>query len=105
VAGNYAVPTYVQDMFTLLDSLAIEAVILIGTSMGGLGAVPMLLLRGENSDILSPDCVARMRTRKPDMHYREIPRRGHAPTLNEPAARVAIDAFLRQPEITGETTV
>ena len=69
------------------------------------GAVPMLLLRGENSAILSSDCVARMRAGKPDMHYREIPRRGHAPTLNEPAARAAIDAFLRQPEITGETTV
>ncbi|MCB1729179.1 MAG: hypothetical protein KDI21_01755 [Halieaceae bacterium] len=64
-----------------------------------------MLLRGENSAILSPDCVARMRAGKPDMHYREFPRRGHAPTLNEPAARAAIDAFLRQPEITGETTV
>ena len=65
----------------------------------------MLLLRGENSAILSSDRVARMRAGKPDLHYREIPRRGHAPTLNEPAARAAIDAFLRQPEITGETTV
>lgn len=219
VVSNYAAPTYVQDMFTLLDSLAIDEVILIGTSMGGLmsfvmaamqpervramvindigpeldprglariksyvgklqpvdnweqalaqarimagdafpdfseqewldftrgifreengvpvlaydpaiaqplaaedasvapdlwpvfaglGAVPMLLLRGEKSDILSPECVARMRACKADLHYREVPRRGHAPTLNEPAARAAIDAFLRLPEITGEVAV
>ncbi len=57
-------------------------------------AVPMLLVRGELSDILSRDCVAAMRARKPDLGVVEIPRRGHAPTLNEPAARKAIDRFL-----------
>jgi len=56
--------------------------------------VPMLLIRGELSDILSRDCVAAMQARKPDLGVVEIPRRGHAPTLNEPTAREAIDRFL-----------
>ncbi len=58
-------------------------------------AIPMLLLRGESSDILAPSCVAAMRERKPDLQFAEIPGRGHAPTLNEKASREAIDRFLK----------
>lgn len=57
-------------------------------------AIPMLVIRGESSDILAPGCVAAMREKKPDLAFAEIPRRGHAPTLNEPASRLAIDRFL-----------
>jgi len=56
--------------------------------------VPMLVIRGESSDILSRACVEQMRDRKRDLQVAEIPRRGHAPTLNEPASRAAIDRFL-----------
>jgi pimeloyl-ACP methyl ester carboxylesterase len=57
-------------------------------------AIPMLVIRGEESDILARDCVEGMRARKPDLQVAEIPRRGHAPTLTEPASLAAIDAFL-----------
>ncbi|PLW83573.1 alpha/beta hydrolase [Kineobactrum sediminis] len=56
--------------------------------------LPMLLLRGIHSDILAPDCVAQMQRRKPDLVFAEIPHRGHAPTLDESASRLAIDRFL-----------
>ncbi len=59
-----------------------------------IAAIPMLVVRGELSDILAPACVATMRDKKPDLQVVEIPRRGHAPTLDEPQARAAIDAFL-----------
>ena len=209
--SNYALPTYVRDMFTLLDLLAIDRVILVGTSMGGLMAfamaaaqpgrvramvindigpeldprglarivayvgklppvadwdqavaqcrevnagvfpdfsdrqwldfargiyverdgvpvlahdpaiaepmgddgasavppdlwpvfrgiaeIPMLVVRGEASDILSRACVERMRAIKPDLQSVTVPRRGHAPLLTEPAALQAIDTFLDQ---------
>lgn len=58
-------------------------------------AIPMLVIRGETSDILARDCVARMQSRKRDLQVTEVPRRGHAPTLNEPVSRDAIDRFLR----------
>ena len=59
-----------------------------------LAAIPTLVIRGELSDILAPDCVAEMRRRKPDLQVAEIPRRGHAPTLDEPECIAAIDRFL-----------
>ena len=56
-------------------------------------SIPMLVVRGENSDILSRECVEQMRLKKNDLQVAEVPRRGHAPTLNEPVSREAIDAF------------
>jgi pimeloyl-ACP methyl ester carboxylesterase len=55
---------------------------------------PLLSLRGELSDILSADGVAHMRGLKPDLHAVEVPRVGHAPTLEEPEAWDAILDFL-----------
>jgi pimeloyl-ACP methyl ester carboxylesterase len=60
----------------------------------GVTAIPMLVVRGAQSDILAPGCVADMRERKPDLLVAEVPHRGHAPTLTEPVSLVAIDAFL-----------
>ena len=57
-------------------------------------SIPMLVVRGASSDILAPSGVARMRETKPDLQFVEVPQRGHAPTLDEPTARAAIDAFL-----------
>jgi len=58
-------------------------------------STPMLVIRGELSDILAPECVDEMRARKADLQFAEIPLRGHAPTLDEPASRSAIDQFLQ----------
>ena len=56
--------------------------------------VPMVLIRGELSDLLTPDAVRQMATRNPAMTSVTVPRVGHAPTLDEPEARAAIDALL-----------
>jgi len=56
--------------------------------------VPTLVLRGAESDILSPDCFARMQEVKPDLVAVEIPRAGHVPTMAEPESRAALDDFL-----------
>ena len=61
---------------------------------GSLARVPVLLLRGENSDMFPASCFERMRALRPDMTAVEIPGAGHAPTLEEPQARDALDAFL-----------
>jgi pimeloyl-ACP methyl ester carboxylesterase len=59
-------------------------------------SIPMLLIRGESSDILAGSCVDEMRSRKADLQVAQIPRRGHAPTLTEPTSIAAIDVFLGQ---------
>lgn len=56
--------------------------------------IPLLVIRGALSDLLALECVAKMRTRKPDLIAVDIPQRGHAPTLTEPDALTAIEAFL-----------
>ena len=55
---------------------------------------PMLVIRGEISDILSAATLAEMSRRLPRVVSTNIPGRGHAPTLNEPDARAAIEKFL-----------
>ena len=55
---------------------------------------PVLVVRGENSDILSPETVEAMRVEHPDLEAVEVKARGHAPFLNEPEALAAIDSFL-----------
>lgn len=57
--------------------------------------LPILVLRGEHSDILSAATVQRMAREKPDLQYISIPNRGHAPLLDEPESLQAIDGFLR----------
>lgn len=58
-----------------------------------LRGVPMLLVRGALSDLLSPATVRQMQTRNPAMTVITVPRVGHAPTLDEPDVVAAIDAL------------
>jgi len=44
-------------------------------------AAPILVLRGEHSDLLSRETVAEMKRRAPRMQSMEIPGQGHAPVL------------------------
>ena len=57
-------------------------------------SVPLLVIRGVLSDILSAGTLARMAHEKPDLMQVEVPNRGHTPLLNEPACLEAIDSFL-----------
>lgn len=59
-----------------------------------LSGVPVLVVRGATSDILSAEGVAAMRALKSDLVVAEVPRTGHAPTLEEPEAFDAIVDFL-----------
>lgn len=64
---------------------------------GGFGALahaPMMLVRGELSDLLSADTAQRMRRERPDMEFVNVPGSGHCPTLAEPQVVPALDRFL-----------
>jgi pimeloyl-ACP methyl ester carboxylesterase len=63
-------------------------------AFGALAHVPLLLVHGLLSELLLPETVAWMRAARPDMGVAEIDGSGHAPTLEEPVAIAAIDAFL-----------
>jgi pimeloyl-ACP methyl ester carboxylesterase len=57
-------------------------------------ARPVLLVRGQTSDLLSEAIAAKMQKRAPKMDYVEVPGVGHAPMLDEPEAKAAIFPFL-----------
>ncbi len=57
---------------------------------------PLLVLRGELSDILTEDIARRMQRIAPRTELVEVPLVGHAPVLTEPAARNGIATFLKR---------
>jgi pimeloyl-ACP methyl ester carboxylesterase len=61
---------------------------------GALADLPLMLVWGQESHLLSADTVAAMRAARPDMRLVTLPGTGHAPTLDEAAAVSGLDAFL-----------
>jgi pimeloyl-ACP methyl ester carboxylesterase len=64
----------------------------------GLAGIPLLVVRGEMSDLLTPDTLEKMHAEMPLMESVTVPDVGHAPTLDEPEARGAIDKLLARVE-------
>ena len=58
--------------------------------------LPLALIRGANSDLLSRETAAEMRRRRPDMIFAEVADRGHVPFLDEPESLEAIHRWLEQ---------
>jgi pimeloyl-ACP methyl ester carboxylesterase len=75
-------PAQAPDLWPLFKSLAADR--------------PLLLVRGETSDILDVEIAARMAQTAPHMQRIDVGGVGHAPTLEEPAAAAALDAFLAE---------
>ena len=59
-----------------------------------LEGVPVAVVRGANSDLLTAATVAEMRARRPDLLVAEVPDRGHVPFLDEPEALAALAALV-----------
>lgn len=59
---------------------------------------PVLVTRGEYSDLLSREALDRMAAASPNVSTVEIPEVAHAPSLDEPEAVAAIEHFLAEIE-------
>lgn len=60
-----------------------------------LAGLPLALIRGANSDLLSRETAAKMHALRPDMGFAEVPGRAHIPFLDEPEAITLIHGFLK----------
>jgi hypothetical protein len=56
--------------------------------------LPVALIRGANSDLLTMDCVARMQAVRPDLIFADVPDRAHVPFLDEPGSVAAIRRWI-----------
>ena len=59
-----------------------------------LAGLPVAVLRGENSNLLSANTLAEMARRHPGLLSATVRNRGHVPFLDEPESEALIDAFL-----------
>ncbi|RVT85780.1 alpha/beta hydrolase [Rhodobacteraceae bacterium CCMM004] len=59
-----------------------------------MAGLPLALVRGANSDLLSAETAAEMRRRRPDMLFADVPGRGHVPFLDEPEALEILRAWV-----------
>lgn len=64
----------------------------------GLKRVPVLVLRGENSDILSEETVEAMHRRHPQLSSYVVPGEGHAPLLRDAQSIQVVSQFLAASE-------
>ena len=86
------VTTYDPKLATTLKGLALESPLpALWREFDALAHVPVMVIRGELSDLLSADTVVAMHARRPTLETLEIPDQGHAPLLAEPdtIARIA----------------
>jgi pimeloyl-ACP methyl ester carboxylesterase len=71
-----------------------EAGVHLWPAFDSLKDIPLAVVRGERSDILSDKVAKAMVKRHRGLDYVTVPRTGHAPTLSEPEAIGAIDRLL-----------
>jgi pimeloyl-ACP methyl ester carboxylesterase len=72
---------------------------------GALARVPVLAIRGENSDILSPQTLEEMRARHQHFSAITVAGQGHAPLLKDAPAISAVSEFLANADAAGPRAI
>lgn len=93
------VPTYdVRIAQTLASFDVAQPLPALWAQFDALAAVPVLVMRGANSDILAPAIVAEMRAHHSALEAFEVPDQGHAPLLAEAETISRVSAFIARCE-------
>ena len=87
-------PDFDPKLVNTVKNIDFEASIpVLWPQFDSLGAIPVLSIRGENSDILSAETVSEMAARHHHFEQVTVPGQGHAPLLNDAASLERIAAF------------
>ncbi len=89
------VPTYDVRLTRTLDGIDLERPLPpLWNEFDSLAHIPLLVVRGVNSDILSAETVEAMRARRAEMETIEVPDQGHTPLLAEADVITRIAGFV-----------
>jgi pimeloyl-ACP methyl ester carboxylesterase len=94
--GGRLAPTYDARIAETLREISRETVVPdLWPQFDALAQVPVMVIRGVLSDLLSPQTVQAMSARHPDMRVVEVAGQGHAPMLQDEPTLAAIERFVR----------
>jgi pimeloyl-ACP methyl ester carboxylesterase len=94
--GGRIIPDYDPKLAHVLREVDIERPLPpLWKEFDSLAHVPLLIIRGANSDLLSPATVEAMRARRAQCETLVVPDQGHAPLLTDHATISRIGAFVR----------
>lgn len=94
-ADGRIAPDYDARLATTLEAVDLERPLPeLWNEFDALARVPVLVIRGGNSDILSAATVEAMRARHPGLEVAEVADQGHAPLLMEADVIARIAAFV-----------
>ena len=89
------VTTYDPKLATTLQGIDLEQPVpALWKEFDALANVPVMVLRGANSDILSAATITQMRARRPALEALEVPDQGHAPLLADPDTVASLLSFI-----------
>lgn len=82
--------------FLPYDDIIQDRVPTLWPQFAAINAIPALVIRGQNSDLLTTATLNRMRKLKPGLKTMTVADRGHAPFLTEPGVLDAIETLIRK---------
>lgn len=94
--GNTLTARYDDRLGNTLESVSSEAPPPLWALFDALPPVPVMVIRGLLSDLLSQQTVEEMRSRRPDLEVVEVPDQGHAPLLDDEPTLLKIEQFVRR---------
>src|SRR5262249_33368737 len=101
-AGGCLVPDYDPKLATILEAIGpAQPLPSLWKEFDALGRVPVMVIRGANSDILSAATVEAMRKRPHALEVVEVPDEGHAPRLAGSLTIGRIAAFIASCDAAG----
>jgi pimeloyl-ACP methyl ester carboxylesterase len=94
-AGATLVPRYDTNLMRTLADIDFEQPMPdLWPQFATLNPMPLMVIRGELSDILSRETADEMIARHPNARLHEVPYQGHAPLLEDALTIAAVQAFL-----------